>query len=74
MESCSLIQLAGCSLVLDLFIDCVGSSFLCADRNEVFFFFLVADKPRLRLVARHRLLIALASLVAECGLHAHRLQ
>ena len=48
-------SVGGCSLVLDLFIGCAGSSFLCADRNEVFF--LVADKPRLHLVAMHRLLI-----------------
>ena len=66
-------SVGGCSLVLDLFIGCAGSSFLCADRNEVFFF-LVADKPRLHLVAMHRLLIAVASLVAEHGLYAHRLQ
>ena len=36
------------------------------------FFFLVADQPRL-LVAKHRLLIAVASLV-EHRLFAHRLQ
>ena len=68
-------SVGGCSLVLDLFIGCAGSSFLGADRNEVFFFSCrqAEATPRCNAQASH-FLIAVASLVAEHGLYAHRLQ
>lgn len=66
-------SVGGCSLVLDLFIDCAGSSFLCADRNEVFFFFLVADKPRPR-PSLQGTGFTLGFLLQSAWAHAHRLQ
>ena len=47
-------SVGGCSLVLDLFIDCAGSSFLCADRNEIFFSCRQAEAtPRCKAQASH---------------------